>query len=262
MNKHIVIEAFFVIEALFLLAVTLSACSAPQEPMITPPMPVFVANSTPPDTVDQGIFADVGVQNAIDIQWRADSTGKTTGYLLYRSIGDSSVGSNGILAHGTTIADIESSNQLISPLDTSYIDTLGITPGATYYYQLQALYRAPTNAVNYSHPTHVGISTSFTFAQRIQLLSPNGTDTLHGFPLQLLWQDPNSGGTYQIIIQRLDNLEYAWSVLDEGFESAQTIQYPMSATPLVPGVPYQWRVKWIGSNGGSTSTWLGFSVEP
>jgi hypothetical protein len=41
-----------------------------------------------------------------------------------------------------------------------------------------------------------------------------------------------------------------------------TIQYPMSATPIVPGVPYQWRVKWIEPFGGSTSTWLGFTVEP
>jgi hypothetical protein len=245
----------------FLIAL-LSACSAPQEPTITPPQPVFVPNSVPPDTVDRGIYADVGVQNAIDLEWRSDPTGKTTGYLLYRSIGDSSVGSNGILAHGTVIADIESSDQLIEPLDTSYSDTLGIAPGATYYYQLQALYRAPTNAVTYSLPTKVGLSTSFTYAQRVQLLSPNGTDTLHGFPLQLSWQDPNNGGTYQIIIQRLDNLEFVWSALDQDFESSETIQYPMSATQLVPGVPYQWRVKWIEPNGGSTSTWMGFMVEP
>jgi hypothetical protein len=245
----------------FLIAL-LSACSAPQEPTITPPQPVFVGNSVPPDTIDQGIYADVGVQNAIDLEWKSDPTGKTTGYLLYRSIGDSSVGSNGLLAQGTVIADIESSDQLIEPLDTSYSDTLGIAPGATYYYQLQALYRAPTNAVTYSPPTKAGISTSFTFAQRVQLLSPNGTDTLHGVPLQLLWQDPNNGGTYQIIIQRLDNLEYVWSALEEGFESAETIQYPMTVTPLVPGVPYQWRVKWILPNGGSTSTWAEFMVEP
>ncbi len=182
------------------LTALLSACSAPQEPTITPPQPVFVPNSVPPDTIDQGIYADVGVEDAIDLEWRSDPTGKTTGYLLYRSIGDSSVGSNGILAHGAIIADIESSDQLIEPLDTSYSDTLGISPGATYYYQLQALYRAPTNAVTYSLPTKVGLAASFTFAQRVQLLSPNGTDTLHGKPPQLLWQDPNNGGEYQIII--------------------------------------------------------------
>jgi hypothetical protein len=245
-----------------LVAVMFAACSAPPEPVVTPPQPVFVPNTSTPDPVDHGIYADAGPQNAIDIEWKRDSTGTTTGYLLYRSVGDSSVGSDGLLAHRTTIADIESSNQLISPLDTSYSDTLGITPGATYYYQLQAFYRSPTNAVTYSHPTHVGISTSFTYAQRILVLSPNGTDTLHGFPLQLLWQDPNNGGSYQIIVQRLDNLQYVWSGSDQDFESTVTIQYPMSATPIVPGVPYQWRVKWIEPFGGSTSTWLGFTVEP
>jgi hypothetical protein len=254
-NKKIAIAGIGSLAALF-------ACSAPQEPTITPPEPVFVTNSTVPDTIDQGIYADVGVQNAIDIEWRADSTSTTTGYLLYRSIGDSSVGSDGLLTNRTTIADIESSNQLIDPLDTSYLDTLGITPGATYYYQLQAFNRAPTNAVSYSHPTHVGLGTSFTYAQRVVLLSPKGTVTLNGFPLQLSWQDPNSGGTYQITIQRLDNLQYVWDALDLDFESNVAIQYPMSATPLVPGVPYQWRVKWTKPNGGSTSTWMGFSIEP
>ena len=222
-----------------------------------------MANTTPPDAIDQGIYADDGPQNAIDLQWHPDSTGKTTGYLLYRSINDSSVGSNGILAHGTVIADIESSNQLIEPLDTSYVDTLGITPGPTYaYYQLQALNRSVTNVVTYSHPTRVGLSTSFTYAQRVLLIKPSGTDTLHGSPLPLLWDDPNNGGSYQIIIQRLDNQEYVWSYIYQGFESAETIQYPIAATPLVPGVPYQWRVKWTQPNGGSTSTWMGFSIEP
>lgn len=237
-------------------------CSAPSAPVVTPPEPVFVPNSSQYNPVDQGIFADVGAQNAIDIEWRPDTTGNTTGYLLYRSIGDSSVGTDGLLVHRTTIADIESSNQLISPLDTSYSDTLGITPGATYCYQLQAFYRSPTNSVTYSKPTHPGIATSFMYAQRVILLRPSGTDTLHGFPLQLLWQDPNNGGNYQIIVQRLDNSQYVWSGNDQDYESTLTIQYPASATPLVPGAPYQWRVKYIGQNGGSTSTWMEFSVEP
>ncbi len=261
MNKRTRIYTSIAMAGVCLLAVV-SSCTAPPEPVVTPPVPVFVPNSTASDTIDHGIYADVGAQNAIDIEWKPDSTGNTTGYLLYRSIGDSSVGSNGILAHGTMVADIESSNQLISPLDTSFVDTLGITPGATYYYQLRALYRAPTNAVTYSQPTHVGIATSFTFVQRVLLLSPNGTDTLHGFPLQLSWYDPNDGGNYQIIIQRLDILVYVWSYVDRDFESAEAIQYPMSATPLVPGVPYQWRVKWTEQNGGSTSTWTGFTIKP
>ncbi len=246
----------------FLMAATLAGCSASPEPVVTPPMPVFVHNSAPPDPVDHGIYADVGVQNAIDIEWMPDLSHNTSGYLLYRSIGDSSIGSDGLLLHGTIIADIESSNQLIQPLDTSYRDTAAITSGATYYYQLQAFYRSPTNALTYSKPTHVGLSTSFTFAQRVLLLAPNNTVSLNGSQLQLLWQDPNNGGSYQIIIQRLDNLGYVWSFIENAFGNPLSILYPSTATPLVAGVPYQWRVKWIGSFGGSTSTWLGFSVEP
>ena len=249
--------------AIALSAIALSACSSPQQPVVTPPEPVFVTNSTPPDTIDQGMYADyVDVPNGIDIQWRPDSTNTTTGYLLFRSINDSSVGSNGILAHGTMIADIENSNQLIVSLDTSFVDTVGITPGATYYYQLQAFNRSPTNSLAYSHPTHPGISTSFTYAQRVQLFSPSGNVSLKGFPLQFLWQDPNNGGSYQIIIQRLDNQEYVWSYLYQEYESNVAYQYPTSATPLIPGVPYQWRVKWTEPNGGSSSAWVGFNVSP
>ena len=248
--------------ATMLSAIALSACSAPQEPVVTPPEPLFETSSVPPDPVDHGIYADVGVQNAIDIEWKPDSTGTTNGYLLYRSIGDSSIGSDGLLINRTTIADIESSNQLIAPLNTSFLDTVNITPGATYYYQLQAFNRSPSNTVTYSHPTHVGILTSFKYQQRIQLISPSGSVSLKGFPLQMIWNDPNSGGSYQIIIQRLDTLQYVWSALDQDFESAVSIKYPSSATPLVPGAPYQWRVKWIEPNGGSSSAWMGFSVSP
>jgi hypothetical protein len=243
-------------------AVIFSSCKAPSEPGITPPQPVFVANSTPPDTIDHGIYADVGSQNAIDIEWKPDTTGNTSGYLLYRSIGDSSVGTDGLLAHRTTIANLESSNQLVAPPPTSYVDTLGIASGATYYYQLQAFYRSPSNQLTYSLPTHAGLSTSFKFAQRVSLLSPNGTDTLHGFPLQLLWNDPNDGGTYQIIVQRLDNQQYVASWTYEDFESTVTTTYPSSSIPLVPNVPYQWRVKWTQPFGGSTSAWTAFSIEP
>ncbi len=245
------------------LVVVFSSCKAPSEPGITPPEPVFVANSMPPDTVDHGIYADVGPQNAIDIEWKPDTTGNTSGYLLYRSIGDSSVGTDGLLAHRTTIADLESSNPLVEPPPTSFQDTLGITPHATYYYQLQAFYRSPSNQLTYSLPTHPGLSTSFTYAARVLPLSPNGTDTLHGFPLQLIWDDPNNGGSYQIIVQRLDNSNYVASWTYPDFGSTVTTTYPPSGIPLVPGVPYQWRVKWVGpSFGGSSSPWTAFSIEP
>ena len=99
MNKSIMFSPlcyFAIWIAMLSLAVVFSSCKAPSEPGITPPEPVFVANSTPPDPVDRGIYADVGAQNAIDIEWKPDSTGNTSGYLLYRSIGDSSVGSDGL----------------------------------------------------------------------------------------------------------------------------------------------------------------------
>jgi hypothetical protein len=247
---------------ILLLAVAFSSCSAPPEPVVTPPQPVFVTSSNPPEPVDHGIYADVGIQNAIDIEWKPDSSHNTSGYLLYRSTGDSSVDSDGLLTNRVTVADIETSNQLIQPLDTSYRDTLGIAPGATYYYQLQAFYRSPTNTLTYSKPTHVGLSTSFTFANRVLLQSPNGSVSLNGIQLQFIWQDLNSGGLYQIIVQRLDSVGYVWSAMQNDFGNPQTVLYPTSATPLVAGGSYQWRVKYIAQFGGSTSVWMGFTITP
>jgi hypothetical protein len=243
--------------------VGLGGCSAPQEPVTTPPEPAFVDTTMPPNPVDHRIYADAGVQDAIDIEWKPDSTGNTSGYILYRAIGDSSVGSDGILKNHPILVQLESSNQLIDPLPTFYSDTNQITPGARYYYQLQAFFRSPTNAVTYSKPTHVDLSTSFLYAKRVLLQSPNGMDTVPGLPVKFQWLDPNGGGDYQIIVQRTDNDDYVWSELKQEFENQVTEEYPMSAPPLVPGVQYQWRVKWLGGTyGGSSSTWFGFTVSP
>lgn len=264
-NNNIITESRFFSPqwiAAMVLACIFFSCKAPNEPEITPPQPMFVPSNTPPNPVDQGIFPDDGTQNAIVIQWEPDSTGNTSGYLLYRSVGDSSIGSNGLLVHGTAIADLESSNFPLTAPPTSFDDTINITPGATYYYQLQGIYTTPSNQRTYSTPTHVGLATSFTFAQRVQTLSPDGFDSLHGFPLQLIWYDPNVGGNYQIIVQREDNQQYVASWTYEDFESTVTTTYPSSATPLLPNVPYQWRVKWVGQYGGSSSAWTAFNITP
>ncbi|HEY3876934.1 MAG TPA: hypothetical protein VGM92_15825, partial [Candidatus Kapabacteria bacterium] len=88
----------------------LGSCKPPTGTITTPPVPQFVPNSSPLDAVDQGIFADYGTQNGIVIQWEPDSTANTSGYVLYRSAGDSSVGSDGLLRNRTTVATLESNN--------------------------------------------------------------------------------------------------------------------------------------------------------
>jgi len=253
-NKRILL--FFSLVALAL------SCKAPPEPEITPPQPVFVDSTAPPDPVDHRMYADPGAGDAIDIEWKPDSSGNTTGYFLYRSVNDSTVGTDGLLVNRTVIAQLESTSQF-EPLPTSFRDTVGIVPGATYYYQIQAYYRPPTNVLSESKPTHVDLSTSFKYAARPELLSPNTdiVDTLHGFPAKFLWNDPNNGGLYQIIVQRLDTYQYVWSFDTSGFGNPEAIEYPLSAPPLVAGVPYQWRVKWLAPYGGSTSPWMTFTVE-
>ncbi len=243
-------------------AVFAVGCSSPTVPTITPPQPVFTTTSAAPNPVDHGIYADAGAKDGIDLEWHPDSTGNTSGYFLYRSTGDSTVGSDGLLKNRVTLVQLESSNQLVSPVDTSYLDTLHIHAGATYYYQLQAYYRSPGNQLTVSKPTPVSRATSFTYVNRVQLLVPSGVDSLHNFQPKFQWQDPNSGGSFQIIIQRLDTYAYVWSVIDQDFENLVTVEYPLSAPPLVPGVPYQWRVKWLAANGGSSSTWIAFTIVP
>jgi hypothetical protein len=157
---------------------------------------------------------------------------------------------------------LESSNQLIQPLPTLYTDTTSIIAGATYWYQLQAYNRSPTNNLTYSLPTHVDITTSFNYEQRVFLIGPSGTNSLGGLPLKFLWEDPSDGGEYQIIVQRLDNFSYPYSADFSDFGDPLTVEYPDTTTALIPQVQYQWRIKKIAPNGGSSSVWMRFQVSP
>jgi hypothetical protein len=248
-----------------LLYIAFAGCSAPDEPVVTPPQPHFVERTAPPNPIDRGIYADVDpTLDAIVIEWKPDSTGTTTGYLLYRAIGDSTVGTDGLLTNRVMIARFESSNSLVESLPTSYRDTAGIAPGGVFWYQLQAFHRSPTGKVTYSTPTHVDFATSFSYEQRDILLSPNSQyDTLHGLPLKFIWQAPGQAGAYQIIVQRMDNLKYVWSsgVLHL-FDSTPAVEYPPTADSLLPNISYRWRVKRWTQYGGSTSPWITFGVVP
>ncbi len=250
--------------AMMLVLLLVEACSAPPEPQITPPQPSFMDAGKITDPVDHRIYADVGPQNAIVIEWKADTSGNTSGYVLYRSINDSTVDADGLLAHRTTVAQLESSNQLIEPLATSFKDTTGIVAGATYWYQLQAFYRSPSNNLHYSKPTPVDITTSFTYFDRDQPLFPSAGQVvnLNGSPLQFRWLDPDNGGRFHLIVQRLDNQQFVWDSVLSDFQSTITMEYPLTATPLEQGVPYQWRVKRVAPYGGSTSPWSMFSITP
>ena len=242
--------------------VMLGGCSTNPEPEIVPPQPVFVEATAPPNPVDHRIYA--GVDGGIDviyIEWKPDTANNTSGYILYRS-NDSTVGSDGLLLDRTTVAQFESSNQLIEPLPTVYRDTSNITPGATYWYQLRAYYRSPTNKLTYSPPTHVDITTSFHYSERVRLLDPNGPITSPPSGVKFLWQDPEDGGTFQIIVKRIDVQQYVWSALDQDFQNTLTMEYPSTATPLEAGSQYQWRVKRLIPYGGSSSPWMTFSIIP
>ncbi|MFI5201359.1 MAG: hypothetical protein ACHQNE_03120 [Candidatus Kapaibacterium sp.] len=262
MNSRILIGRAVALAAIAVSAIWYAGCSTPSEPAITPPQPAFVDSTMPPNPVDHRIYADAGVQDAIDLEWKPDTTGNTSGYIVYRSIGDSTVGSDGLLKTRVVLAQLESSNQLFQTLDSTYTDTSEIHPGARYYYQLQAFYRSPTNTLTYSKPTHVDLSTSFLYENRVLLQSPNGLDVLHALPAKFLWLDPNAGGNYQIIVQRTSDAVFVWSYDTQIYENPAVIEYPLSAPKLEAGVQYQWRVKWLGSYGGSSSTWTGFTISP
>src|SRR5436190_16510032 len=124
---------------LFVLLLLLAGCSATTEPQIVPPQPAFTAPSLSGDPVDRRIYADVDPNiDAIWIEWNADSSRITTGYILRRAL-DSTVDADGILSDSARIvAKLETTDQTIEPLATSYRDTAAIFPGATYFYQLQA----------------------------------------------------------------------------------------------------------------------------
>src|ERR1035441_2193696 len=183
MNRRISFFLFFGMAALAVTTAIVAGCSSPNEPSITPPQPSFTAANVPPNPVDRRIYGDAGPVDAIDIEWNPDASGNTSGYMLYRSINDSTVGSDGLLKNRTTVAQLESSNQLIQPLATSYKDTTLIVAGATYWYQLQAYYRAPNNTLTYSLPTYVDITTSFNYQQRDSPYGPTGTVALQGLQI-------------------------------------------------------------------------------
>jgi len=249
------------------LIVVFAGCSTPSEPQIIPPQPQFADSTMPPNPVDHRIYADVdGQRDAIMIEWKPDPTNNTSGYILYRSA-DSITGSDGVLLHAQILAQFENSNSLGEPLPTSYQDTTGILPGGEYWYQLRAFYRSPTNAVTYSAPTKVDLTTSFRYANRVSQDVPAGSDSLHLYPggLPFRWDDPDhgsNGGRYQLIVQRTDNQQYVVSIDYLASSSPITENYPSTAPPLLPGTEYRWRVKTLFAYGGSTSPWLTFTVKP
>ncbi len=53
-----------------------------------------------------------------------------------------------------------------------------------------------------------------------------------------------------------------WDTVVYDFESSAIEQYPLTAPPLLAGVQYQWRVKVLLPYGGSSSTWMAFTVVP
>jgi hypothetical protein len=246
-----------------LLILLLAGCSTPTEPQIVPPEPILVAASTQLDPVDHRIYADVDPNiNAIWIEWNRDSTRTTTGYLLRRSI-DSTVGADGILSDSVRlIAKLETTDQTIEPLPTSYRDTASIFPGATYFYQLQAYHRSPTGKLTYSQPTHVDLSTSFHYTHPVLPLYPSGQESIQATGLKFSWHDPEDGGTFHIIVERLDTPMYVWSEKKPNFSNEPVETYPDTAQPLVSNAQYRWRVKRIIPNGGSSSRWTSFSILP
>jgi len=258
-------ESEFILKILLIGVILVQiGCSTSPEPVIVPPQPSFTDSTMVPDPVDGRIYAgvDAGI-DVIYIEWKPDTTNNTSGYILYRST-DSTVGADGLLLDSsrTSVAQFESTNQLIEPLPTICRDTFNIVPGATYYYQLIAYYRSPTNKVTYSKPTHVDLSTSFHYTNRVQLLDPSGFVTPPPTGLKFRWQDPEDGGTFQIIVKRIDVQQYVWSGIDQDFQNTLTVEYPSTAVPLVAGGQYQWRVKRVIPYGGSSSPWMTFYVSP
>ncbi|MDP4200080.1 MAG: hypothetical protein Q8922_06315 [Bacteroidota bacterium] len=245
------------------LLLILVGCSTPQEPQITPPQPHFIPTSIPPDPVDRGIYADVDPNtNAIWIEWQMDSSRATTGYILRRAT-DPAIGPDGILADSARIvAQLETTDQTIEPLPTSYRDTAAILPGATFWYQLQAYHRSPTGTLTYSTPTPVDVTTSFHYTNPVIPLSPNGPTKPPPTGQTFSWQDPEDGDSFQIIVERLDSERYVWSERLSEFSNQPIVNYPDSAERLAPNGQYRWRVKRIITHGGSSSRWSSFSILP
>jgi hypothetical protein len=256
MNKRVI-----VLGVVFVAAFALLGCPAPNEPGVMPPQPHFVPVSQPPAPVDHGIYADPG-QNTIDLDWYRDSSNTTTGYLIFRTT-DPTVGSDGLLINRIQVANVSTPNQLVEPLDTSWVDTTALNVpsvivGQVYYYQLQAYSTSGSNVHTYSHPSAVD---TFTLLQKPQLDSPNGS--VSASALSLSWIDPQNSSRYQVLVRTADSKVVVWSTGAFYLTAPLSVVYPTdgSATALVSGQSYQWRVKSLGYHQGSSSNWQNFSIR-
>ena len=246
-----------------MLLLLLAGCSSPSETEIVPPQPEFTAPGLSGDPIDHRIYADVDPNiNAIWIEWKPDTTHTTTGYLLRRSL-DSAVGGDGVLSDSAIlIAKLETTDQTIEPLPTSYRDTAQIFPGATYFYQLQPYHRSPSGTLTYGKPTHVDLSTSYHYTEPVQPYAPTGPMKVPVSGITFSWHDPKEGGTFQLIVERLDTEKYVLSDVFPEYGKDQQKQYDASQLLLMPNGSYRWRIKRIILNGGSSSRWTAFAILP
>jgi hypothetical protein len=236
-------------------------CKTIVEPGVEPPQPRFVPQSLPPDTVDRGFNAEVSVDTAIRFQWFGDRERKTDGYLIYRSEDDTMDGD--FLKNKRLIAEITSSNQLFDPLDTLFVDTVGVQSHKRYYYQLQSYNLSLPKT--YSKPTPVQFEHSFYLTAKPSQAYPTANGVLEP-NLPFTWVDEDQAGVYQVMVRRVDNNQYVWSsreiMVFSGF--AQSAMYgteDSTAVPLISGVEYEWRVKSLVRNAGNTSKWQRFRVK-
>ncbi|MEO6940411.1 MAG: hypothetical protein ABI444_09775 [Candidatus Kapaibacterium sp.] len=249
--------------ALFLLLVVMAGCSGcgtSVEPGLQPPQPRFVDISVPPAAIDHGFFADPG-QDFIVIEWYSNSPDTTTGYVLYRS-NDDSLNSDGTLRNRVEIKTLESPNQLVEPLDSSFIDSVGTKEfGKAYYYQIESYHTSGSNRKTFSKPSTVNF---FTLLPKPTLNSPNSQNIAKEM-LTFNWSDPAHGGLFQVLVRKNDTKEIVWSsgkIFEFGTDT-EAAQYPTdgSALPLESGVGYQWRVKKVGDHQGGSSNWQFFSIK-
>ena len=244
------------------LAILLVAgCSSILEPGIMPATPEFLKQSLPPDTVDRGINAEISADTAIRLEWHSDPSRRTDGYVIFRSEDDTIVGD--FLKNGKIIAEIISTNQLFDPLDTVFVDTVGVKTHQRYFYQIQAYNSSPPKT--YSQPTPVTLAASYYLTAKPGQSYPTADGTLEP-NLPFAWVDPDHTGVYQVIVRRVDNHQYVWSssqifIFSGSAEAALYGTADTAATPLISGMEYEWRVKAVGNNAGNTSKWQRFRVQ-
>ncbi len=235
----------------------LNGCPSSIEPSVTPPQPNFIPTSYPPNPIDHGIYADPGL-DFIVMEWTSDPGKTTTGYVVFRSKNDT-LGSDGLLRDRSQVATIESPNQLVETLDTTFIDSLGTNNYSIQnYYQVEAYHTAGSNVKTYSKPSSVE---SFALLPKPMLNSPSG-DNSDGTTFS--WNDIGLGGQFQIIVRKADTKQIVWgsnNLLLAGPLSTNYDSDSLATEQLVPGQQYQWRVKKIGTNRGSSSNWQNFSVK-